>query len=158
MVQFIFLKCNWRKGAKSIPKANLRCNFKLRVDFQESDKYLQRTRAHVRSSVLRWLGHLENSTASQPPTELRTRICTTRIKLLRTGLGPEVWGELILFDSKRSRLDSGEGLAEITFNSYLSMDRHGGQLTGALYEGNGGDGTGRKHKSGIWPESTEEVM
>lgn len=94
MVQFIFLKCNWRKGAKSIPKANLRCNFKLRVDFQESDKYLQRTRAHVRSSVLRWLGHLENSTASQPPTELRTRICTTRIKLLRTGLGPEVWGEL----------------------------------------------------------------
>ena len=92
MVQFIFLKCNWRKGAKSIPKANLRCNFKLRVDFQESDKYLQRTRAHVRSSVLRWLGHLENSTASQPPTELRTRICTTRIKLLRTGLGPEVWG------------------------------------------------------------------
>ena len=93
MVQFIFLKCNWRKGAKSIPKANLRCNFKLRVDFQESDKYLQRTRAHVRSSVLRWLGHLENSTASQPPTELRTRICTTRIKLLRTGLGPEVWGD-----------------------------------------------------------------
>ena len=66
--------------------------------------------------------------------------------------------KLILFDSKRSRLDSGEGLAEITFNSYLSMDRHGGQLTGALYEGNGGDGTGRKHKSGIWPESTEEVM
>ena len=96
MVQFIFLKCNWRKGAKSIPKANLRCNFKLRVDFQESDKYLQRTRAHVRSSVLRWLGHLENSTASQPPTELRTRMCTTRIKLLRTGLGPEVWGAVAI--------------------------------------------------------------
>ena len=66
--------------------------------------------------------------------------------------------KLILFDPKRSQLDSGDGLAEITFNNYLSMDRHGGQLTGALYEGDGGDGTGRKHKSGIWPESTEKVM
>ena len=43
--------------------------------------------------------------------------------------------KLILFDPKRSQLDSGDGLAEITFNNYLSMDRHGGQLTGALYEG-----------------------
>jgi hypothetical protein len=66
--------------------------------------------------------------------------------------------KLILYDPKRSQLDSGDGLAEITFDNYLSMDRHGGQLTGALYGGDGGDGTSREHKSGIWPECTEEVM
>ena len=39
--------------AERSKEANFRCNFKLLVDFQESDKYLQRTRAHVHISDLR---------------------------------------------------------------------------------------------------------
>jgi hypothetical protein len=44
----------WWKGANGFPKANLRCVFKLAVEFQETDKYLQCARAHVHISVLRW--------------------------------------------------------------------------------------------------------
>ena len=39
-------------------------------------------------------------------------------------------------------LNSADGSAEINFANYLSMDQHGGQLTGALYEGAGDDGQG----------------
>ena len=67
-------------------------------------------------------------------------------------LGP-VGFKNTLYNPKTKWQESGEGSAEITFGGYLSKDRHGGELTGALYyEGDGGDGAGRKHKLGIWPE------
>jgi hypothetical protein len=39
-----------------------------------------------------WLGHLDNSTLSIPPTEIWTRMLSTRIKLLQVHFGLWVWG------------------------------------------------------------------
>ncbi len=48
--------------------------------------------AHMSISPFSYgLGHLENSTVSQPPTEIWTSLQLTRIKLLHVHFGLEVW-------------------------------------------------------------------
>ena len=55
-------------------------------------------------------------------------------------------------------VETAEGSPEISFACFIALDRHGGQLSGALYEGGGGDGkkgdskAARNHDPGIWPE------
>jgi hypothetical protein len=81
----------WWKGANGFPKANLRCVFKLAVEFQETDKYLQCARAHVHISVLRW-AWTPREQYSVPTSDGDMDILQlTRIKLVQVHFGLEVW-------------------------------------------------------------------
>jgi hypothetical protein len=76
-------------------------------------------------------------------------------------LGP-VDFKLILYNTgkKVSQMDSAEGSSEVSFARFIALDRHGGQLSGALYDGDRGDGkkcTARNHDPGIWPERSVEL-
>ena len=70
---------------------------------------------------------------------------------------------LELYDPRKRDLDSAEGIGGVSVAGYVSKDRHGGQLTGALYEGaegdakggGGGEVTRTKHSTGVWPEHSE---
>ena len=50
----------------------------------------------------------------------------------------------VLFNPKTRPEDpshvGSDGRAEVEFQKYVAMDRHGGELTGALYDGEGGSG------------------
>ena len=68
-----------------------------------------------------------------------------------------------LYDPRKRDLDSADGIGEVIVAGYVSKDRHGAQLTGALYEGaegdakggGGGEGTRTKHSTGVWPERSK---